>query len=33
MLLGELSTPLPLYRLAGRPVGADVLLTAYIHEP
>ena len=33
LLLGELSGPLPLYRLSSRPVGEDVLLAAYVHEP
>ena len=31
--LGDLSRPLPLYHLDMRPVGKDILLTAYVHEP
>jgi diaminohydroxyphosphoribosylaminopyrimidine deaminase / 5-amino-6-(5-phosphoribosylamino)uracil reductase len=29
----ELAEPLPLRRLTSRPVGEDVLLSAYVHEP
>src|SRR3954452_7162565 len=32
-LLGELAGPCPLTRLDAEPVGEDVLLTAYVHEP
>jgi diaminohydroxyphosphoribosylaminopyrimidine deaminase / 5-amino-6-(5-phosphoribosylamino)uracil reductase len=32
-LLGELARPVRLHRLEARPVGEDVLLTAYVHEP
>ncbi len=32
-LLGPLSRPLALGRFQARPVGEDVLLTAYVHEP
>ncbi len=32
-LLGELTQPLELRRLQARPVGDDVLLSAYVHEP
>ena len=32
-LVGELSAPSPLRRLSARPVGRDVLLEAYVHEP
>jgi diaminohydroxyphosphoribosylaminopyrimidine deaminase / 5-amino-6-(5-phosphoribosylamino)uracil reductase len=32
-LLGDLSEPLELTRLSTRPVGEDVLLEAYVHEP
>jgi diaminohydroxyphosphoribosylaminopyrimidine deaminase/5-amino-6-(5-phosphoribosylamino)uracil reductase len=32
-LLGELSRPLKLSRLSAEPVGEDVLICAYIHEP
>ena len=32
-LLGELSSPLKLSRLSAEPVGEDVLISAYIHEP
>jgi diaminohydroxyphosphoribosylaminopyrimidine deaminase/5-amino-6-(5-phosphoribosylamino)uracil reductase len=32
-LFGELPEPLRLSRLESRPVGADVLLSAYVHEP
>ena len=31
--LGDLAAAVPLFRLNARPVGEDVLLTAYIHEP
>jgi diaminohydroxyphosphoribosylaminopyrimidine deaminase / 5-amino-6-(5-phosphoribosylamino)uracil reductase len=31
--LDDLSAPVPLFRLNARPVGEDVLLTAYVHEP
>jgi diaminohydroxyphosphoribosylaminopyrimidine deaminase / 5-amino-6-(5-phosphoribosylamino)uracil reductase len=31
--LGDLAAGVPLFRLNARPVGEDVLLTAYIHEP
>ena len=31
--LGDLSRPVPLYHLDMRPVGKDILLTAYVHEP
>ena len=32
-LLASVSRPVPLRRLQARPVGEDVLLTAYVHEP
>jgi diaminohydroxyphosphoribosylaminopyrimidine deaminase / 5-amino-6-(5-phosphoribosylamino)uracil reductase len=32
-LLGELAAPVALTRLTAEPVGEDVLLTAYVHEP
>jgi len=32
-LLGDLAAPVALTRLSARPVGDDVLLQAYIHEP
>ena len=32
-LLGELTHPLRLSRLSAEPVGEDVLVRAYIHEP
>jgi diaminohydroxyphosphoribosylaminopyrimidine deaminase/5-amino-6-(5-phosphoribosylamino)uracil reductase len=32
-LLGSLSRPVELHRLSSEPVGADVLLDAYVHEP
>jgi diaminohydroxyphosphoribosylaminopyrimidine deaminase/5-amino-6-(5-phosphoribosylamino)uracil reductase len=32
-LLGEFPAPVELRRLEARPVGADVLMTAYVHEP
>jgi diaminohydroxyphosphoribosylaminopyrimidine deaminase/5-amino-6-(5-phosphoribosylamino)uracil reductase len=32
-LLGELAGPVPLARLTARPVGPDLLLEAYVHEP
>ena len=32
-LLGDLAAPVSLSRLAARPVGEDVLLSAYVHEP
>jgi diaminohydroxyphosphoribosylaminopyrimidine deaminase/5-amino-6-(5-phosphoribosylamino)uracil reductase len=32
-LLGDLAGPRPLTRLHAKPVGEDVLLTAYVHEP
>jgi diaminohydroxyphosphoribosylaminopyrimidine deaminase/5-amino-6-(5-phosphoribosylamino)uracil reductase len=32
-LLGDLAGPVALARLSGRPVGADVLLEAYVEEP
>jgi diaminohydroxyphosphoribosylaminopyrimidine deaminase/5-amino-6-(5-phosphoribosylamino)uracil reductase len=32
-LIGPLADPLALRRLEARAVGADVLLTAYLHEP
>jgi diaminohydroxyphosphoribosylaminopyrimidine deaminase/5-amino-6-(5-phosphoribosylamino)uracil reductase len=31
--LGDLAAAVPLFRLNARPVGDDVLLTAYVHEP
>ncbi len=31
--LADLDAPIPLFRLNARPVGEDILLTAYIHEP
>jgi diaminohydroxyphosphoribosylaminopyrimidine deaminase/5-amino-6-(5-phosphoribosylamino)uracil reductase len=31
--VGELSAPVALSRLTSEPVGEDVLLTAYVHEP
>jgi diaminohydroxyphosphoribosylaminopyrimidine deaminase / 5-amino-6-(5-phosphoribosylamino)uracil reductase len=33
LLLGSLSRPVELHRLSAEPVGADVLLDAYVHEP
>jgi diaminohydroxyphosphoribosylaminopyrimidine deaminase/5-amino-6-(5-phosphoribosylamino)uracil reductase len=33
LLFGVLSQPIELHRLKAEPVGADVLLDAYIHEP
>jgi diaminohydroxyphosphoribosylaminopyrimidine deaminase/5-amino-6-(5-phosphoribosylamino)uracil reductase len=33
LLLGSLSQPIELRRLRAEPVGADVLLDAYVHEP
>ncbi len=32
-IVGELAHPVPLSRFAVRPVGEDVLLSAYVHEP
>jgi diaminohydroxyphosphoribosylaminopyrimidine deaminase/5-amino-6-(5-phosphoribosylamino)uracil reductase len=32
-LLGELVRPVELHRLRAEPVGADILLDAYVHEP
>lgn len=32
-LLGDLPVPVPLTRLTAEPIGEDVLLTAYVHEP
>jgi diaminohydroxyphosphoribosylaminopyrimidine deaminase/5-amino-6-(5-phosphoribosylamino)uracil reductase len=32
-LLGELPVPVALTRLTAEPIGEDVLLTAYVHEP
>ncbi len=32
-LFAGIASPLPLMRLESRPVGGDVLLTAYLHEP
>jgi len=32
-LLGELPVAVPLTRLTAEPIGEDVLLTAYVHEP
>jgi len=32
-LLGGLPAPVPLTRLTAEPIGEDVLLTAYVHEP
>jgi diaminohydroxyphosphoribosylaminopyrimidine deaminase/5-amino-6-(5-phosphoribosylamino)uracil reductase len=32
-IIGDLSRPVELARLTARRVGADVLLTAYVHEP
>ena len=32
-LLGELRAPVRLTRLTARPIGADVLVEAYVHEP
>jgi diaminohydroxyphosphoribosylaminopyrimidine deaminase/5-amino-6-(5-phosphoribosylamino)uracil reductase len=32
-LLHDFAGPLPLRRLSAQPVGGDVLLTAYVHEP
>jgi diaminohydroxyphosphoribosylaminopyrimidine deaminase/5-amino-6-(5-phosphoribosylamino)uracil reductase len=32
-LLGELDRAVTLTRMTARPVGADVLLAAYVHEP
>jgi diaminohydroxyphosphoribosylaminopyrimidine deaminase/5-amino-6-(5-phosphoribosylamino)uracil reductase len=32
-LLGNLSAPVPLTRLTAEPIGEDVLLAAYVHEP
>jgi diaminohydroxyphosphoribosylaminopyrimidine deaminase/5-amino-6-(5-phosphoribosylamino)uracil reductase len=31
--LGRLEAPIPLSRLSARPVGDDILLSAYVHEP
>jgi diaminohydroxyphosphoribosylaminopyrimidine deaminase/5-amino-6-(5-phosphoribosylamino)uracil reductase len=31
--LGDLAAAVPLFRLNARPVGEDILLTAYVHEP
>jgi len=31
--LGDLAASRPLYRLEARPIGEDVLLSAYVHEP
>jgi diaminohydroxyphosphoribosylaminopyrimidine deaminase/5-amino-6-(5-phosphoribosylamino)uracil reductase len=31
--LGDLPSPVGLYRLQGQAVGEDVLLSAYVHEP
>ena len=31
--VGELPEPIPLSRMTSQPVGEDVLLTAYLHEP
>jgi diaminohydroxyphosphoribosylaminopyrimidine deaminase/5-amino-6-(5-phosphoribosylamino)uracil reductase len=33
LLLGSLSRPIELHRLRAEPVGVDVLLDAYVHEP
>jgi len=33
VLLGELSAPVSLARLRAEPVGEDVLIAAYVHEP
>jgi diaminohydroxyphosphoribosylaminopyrimidine deaminase/5-amino-6-(5-phosphoribosylamino)uracil reductase len=33
LLLGALARPIPLSRLSAEPVGEDVLLSAYVHEP
>jgi diaminohydroxyphosphoribosylaminopyrimidine deaminase / 5-amino-6-(5-phosphoribosylamino)uracil reductase len=33
LLLGRLSRPVALHRLRAEPLGADVLLAAYVHEP
>ncbi len=33
LLLGTLARPVELRRLAARPIGEDVLLSAYVHEP
>ena len=33
LLLGSLPSPIALRRLSAEPVGADVLLDAYVHEP
>jgi diaminohydroxyphosphoribosylaminopyrimidine deaminase/5-amino-6-(5-phosphoribosylamino)uracil reductase len=32
-VLGDLPEPVPLARLTAEPIGEDVLLTAYVHEP
>ena len=32
-LIGDLSAPLELSRLSAEPVGEDVLISAYVHEP
>ena len=32
-MLGELAAPLALSRLTSEPIGEDVLLSAYVHEP
>jgi diaminohydroxyphosphoribosylaminopyrimidine deaminase/5-amino-6-(5-phosphoribosylamino)uracil reductase len=32
-LLGDLPAPVPLTRLTAEPIGEDVLLSAYVHEP
>jgi diaminohydroxyphosphoribosylaminopyrimidine deaminase/5-amino-6-(5-phosphoribosylamino)uracil reductase len=31
--LGELAPTVPLFRLNAQPIGEDILLTAYVHEP
>jgi diaminohydroxyphosphoribosylaminopyrimidine deaminase/5-amino-6-(5-phosphoribosylamino)uracil reductase len=31
--LGDLAAPRSLHRLEARPIGEDVLLSAYVHEP
>jgi diaminohydroxyphosphoribosylaminopyrimidine deaminase/5-amino-6-(5-phosphoribosylamino)uracil reductase len=32
-LFGDVLVPVPLTRLTAEPIGEDVLLTAYVHEP
>ena len=32
-MLGDLAAPLRVSRLTAEPIGEDVLLSAYVHEP